>query len=762
MSSTNQVSGLSSGFDWRSMVDQLIAIEHKPADSIEKQKTQYETQLSEWRSFNSDLLSLKTAAAALSKPDNFNVFSSSMTSDNANIDAEDLLSVSTNSYAAKGTYNITINNIATAQKIGSASFASGTNDLGAGYDGDIIINDKTITISETDGLDDIRNKINGADAGVTASLIRYSDTDYRLNLTSDDTGAEGINLANGGAADILELMGWTNSGVLNELVVGQDASFLLDGIEVTSEDNVIDDVLTGVTFKFTGEDAATTITLNIERDTSAIEEKIKTFVDAYNEVSSYIKEQQTYNEVEKSGGVLFGDGTLSSIKSDLTSLLVDPVWGVSSKFSIMGLAGISVDIEGQLSIDSVKLGEYLETNFSDIQKLFSVNGSSTSGSIEYLYSTNDTKAGNYAVNITQVGTKSSSSSTTAVSGTLGSDQTLTITSGDNTANISLTSDMTISDIVTAVNSELDTVYTEKMIGDTNVTSGATAVTSSTTWGTIDGSSLVDGNSISFSGTARDGSSVSGSYAITSTATETIQGLLTEIESAFNNDVTASIDVNGRLVLTDNDEGSSDLSFSLDAAGAAIFGTVLTTNTDGQEGRYAMTIGASNDGSDHLTLSSDSYGSGHSFTIDSTLWSGSPVTTTDGQDIAGTINGEAATGKGQTLTGDEDAANIAGLSINYTGSSTGNVGNIKFTTGVAERFDRALYNITDSIDGYVANKIDSLSDQIENKDELIDNIEARLDRKMEAMINRFVSMELALSRMQNQAQWLSGQIASLYG
>jgi len=111
MASTNQVSGLSSGFDWRSMVDQLIAIEHRPADLLEAQKTKYETQLSEWRSFNTELLSLKTAAESLSRPEGFNSFSSSMTSDNANIDAEDLLAVSTNSYAAKGSYTITINNI---------------------------------------------------------------------------------------------------------------------------------------------------------------------------------------------------------------------------------------------------------------------------------------------------------------------------------------------------------------------------------------------------------------------------------------------------------------------------------------------------------------------------------------------------------------------------------------------------------------------------------------------------------------------------
>ena len=763
--STAQISGLSSGFDWKTMIDQLMAVEAKPVDALQNQKTQYENQLSEWRSFNTQLLSLKTAADAISNPDDFNIFSSDMTSDNSNVAPEDLLAVSTDSNASIGTYNIVVNNIATAQKITSNSFTSGTNDLGTGFNGDIIINGKSITISENDGLDDIRNKINSANAGVTAGLIRYSDTDYRLNLTSNETGAEGISLENGSAADLVQLLGWKDSGgVVNEITQGKDASFSIDGIDATSKDNTIDDVLTGVTIKLTNEDPSTTITLNIKRDTSGIQDKIKTFVDAYNTVSSYIKEQQTYDTDKKTGGVLYGDGTLSSVKTDLTTMLVQPVWGVSSDFSIMGLAGINVDKEGQLSIDSEVLGNYLDTNFSDIQRLFSVNGSSDSGSIEYIYSSNDTKAGSYSVNITQAATRNSSTSNTAVTGTLGSDQTMTITEGDKTAAISLTSGMTISDILTAVNTEMNTVYTEKLVGDTPVTEGSVAATSATTWAAIDGANLVDGDTIGFSGTKRDGSSVSGSYTVNSTATNTIQGLLTEIDSAFDNEVSASIDDNGRIVITDNEAGSSDLSFALDYSGttnhADIFGTVLATNTDGQEGRDAMGITASNDGSDHLKLSNNNYGSAYSFTVDSSLWSGSPVTVSNGKDIAGTINGEVAKGSGQTLTGDKNAANIAGLVIKYTGTTVGNVGNIKYTVGIGELFDRALYNITDPYDGYVAFKMNSLSDQMSAKDDDIAQINARLDKQKETMTNRFVQMEMALNKIQTQSNWLSSQLSSL--
>ena len=1011
--STNLISGLSSGFDWRTMIDQLIAIDSKPVELVEAQKTKYEEQLAEWQSFNSTLLSLKSSAQALSDPDDFYVYTSSMTSDSSTVDAEDLLSVSTSSSASPGSYSIQVSNIASAQKLSSSAFSSFSEALGSDYSGDIIINGRVISITENDGLDDIRNRINNANSGsnptgVTASIISYSSNDYRLILTSNDTGADGISLQNGSSSDILELFGWkddsssvknsitggaksdtftsstqdmktllglstTQSGTIQvagqnvaidlsadslediktkidaltgvsaslktktengiteytlqidgtqtfvddqniletmgiltkgvsdvqgttsansmtssgdiitsgsllsdidgyyswtsgdsisitgtdhsgnsisdsftitssstvqdlmdaletafeangdnvsvhvtsqgtievedleagtsslavtlgssitdgdldwgtfsaldivrkrEIVAGQDASLTVDGIEVTSSDNSINDVLEGVTLNLKDSDSGTTVTLNIERDLSAVADKIDSFVSAYNEVASYIHEQQTYDtEEETTGGVLFGDGTLSSVKSDLSSILVEPIWGVSSEFSILGLAGINLDNEGKLSIDKEELKGFFETNFYDIQQLFSANGSSDSGTLEYLSRTRDTEAGQYAVNITQAATKNNSASDTAVSGTLGSDEILTITDGDNTATISLTGSMTISDIINAVNTELDTVYTETLVGDTAVTASSSPVTSLTKWDTIDGGNLVNGDVIHFTGTTRRGAEISGSYEIDDISTDTIQGLLTEIESRFG-DVSPSIDSEGHLVLMDDYEGTSDLSLTFDYSQTTnqvdIFGTVLTTNTGGYEGRYAMGITASNDGTDHLDLSNDTYGSNYSFTIeedtDTGLWTGSmttPVTVDNGLDVAGTINGESATGSGQNLTGNDGEENIDGLVIKYTGTTTGAVGNITFTVGVAELFDRILFNITDSYEGYVGFKQDSLSDRINNLEEDIERMNARLDQKMESMINRFVAMELALSKIQSMSAWLSSQLEAAY-
>ena len=126
--------------------------------------------------------------------------------------------------------------------------------------------------------------------------------------------------------------------------------------------------------------------------------------------------------------------------------------------------------------------------------------------------------------------------------------------------------------------------------------------------------------------------------------------------------------------------------------------MTTANTGGRQGRYAMDITASVDGGNHLVLNSNSYGSGTSFTIHqekNLLWTGGDQTVNNGLDVAGTINGEKATGTGQLLRGSDGEANVAGLVVKYTGTATGDIGKIKLTLGVAELFDRALFNITDS-------------------------------------------------------------------
>jgi len=105
--------------------------------------------------------------------------------------------------------------------------------------------------------------------------------------------------------------------VSQTIVPGANASFTIDGGEITSESNTVSDAISGVTFNLLKADPDTEVTVRIDRDVNAIKNLIANFVTAYNDVASYISSQTTYDATaQKTGGVLFADGTLFSIKTN--------------------------------------------------------------------------------------------------------------------------------------------------------------------------------------------------------------------------------------------------------------------------------------------------------------------------------------------------------------------------------------------------------------------------------------------------------------
>jgi len=109
--------------------------------------------------------------------------------------------------------------------------------------------------------------------------------------------------------------------------------------------------------------------------------------------------------------------------------------------------------------------------------------------------------------------------------------------------------------------------------------------------------------------------------------------------------------------------------------------------------------------------------------------------------------------------DRDSGDAKGLMIRYSGTATGNVGTFTLTYGIAELMDRALYHVTDSVDGTISNKTETIQDQIENIDESIQRLEDRIEQKLARLEQQFIAMETALSTLQSQSSWLSSQLDS---
>lgn len=94
------------------------------------------------------------------------------------------------------------------------------------------------------------------------------------------------------------------------------------------------------------------------------------------------------------------------------------------------------------------------------------------------------------------------------------------------------------------------------------TAGGLPITPATVWNTITDANVQNGTTFTITGKNKAGAAVADSYTIANAATGTVQDLLTAIQTAFGATVTATIDASGKITVTDNAAGDSQLEMTV--------------------------------------------------------------------------------------------------------------------------------------------------------------------------------------------------------
>ena len=195
-------SGLASGIQWRDLVDQLSKVDQtRELDPITKQITDSRAQSSAWSSYQATADRLQAAAVALRDGTALSGFLASASASPTTNRA--LLSATTSAGATAGTYQVEVLDLARAEKLSGAAFASQT--AAGGVSGDLAVNGRKVSILASDSLSGIRDKINAVNSGsfasgVTATVLGTASGSSRLVLSSDTPGARGIELVDSAAA----------------------------------------------------------------------------------------------------------------------------------------------------------------------------------------------------------------------------------------------------------------------------------------------------------------------------------------------------------------------------------------------------------------------------------------------------------------------------------------------------------------------------------------------------------------------------------
>ena len=357
-------SGLASGLDSSSIIDQLVALERAPAQTLEARKGDLNSHKSIVSGLVSRFKSLSEVADGLLEPTEIRAASASSSN-------EEQIGVSVSGSALPGTYSIRVNQLASGETSSSSAF--GTADAGVVGTGDVTITVGTeapITINYTasDSLYDIAARINDSEANVSASVL-FDGSQYRLMVSSNETGADSaISFSETGSALGLALPG-------SELVSAQNAEIEMNTITIQRSTNTFSDVLDGVTLNVLKEsqvsDPDTVVT--IARDIDGQRAKIQGFVDAFNSVVDSLNAQLTYNGVDRGTDTLFGDGTLQGLQRRLSATVTNTYTHNSGTISL-GELGIRLDATGKLSIDSTVFDAAVNGDPEALENLFAGDG----------------------------------------------------------------------------------------------------------------------------------------------------------------------------------------------------------------------------------------------------------------------------------------------------------------------------------------------------------------------------------------------------
>ncbi|MEL7649263.1 MAG: flagellar filament capping protein FliD [Sedimentibacter sp.] len=265
------------------------------------------------------------------------------------------------------------------------------------------INDKLFEFEKSASLNDIIKTINNdADAKVTVSYLSTTDT---FSITADETGSHigikveevnGGNLAGAlfGDASSQNItdgkdteMTYTLNGVKTS-VVRSTANFSIDGINIELNKKV-----EGLT------ESDAEITFDITNNTDEVVERIKEFINDYNEIIELLnsktkekpdrdyqpltpdqQEEMSESEIEDwttqaKKGILYGDSNMNGVLRKLRQAMTGKTSVSSLTLSDIGISSASMDTSGKLVINEDKLKAKLLESPDEISSLFSATAS---------------------------------------------------------------------------------------------------------------------------------------------------------------------------------------------------------------------------------------------------------------------------------------------------------------------------------------------------------------------------------------------------
>ncbi len=350
-------SGIGSGNDWGSLIDQLVALERLPIAKLQSDTSNANKQLGVVGELVSRLGSLSSRASAMSTTTGLWGLAAT-SSDPAQV------KVTASGSSGTGSYAVRVEELARGESRKSAAFtgsspgAAGSLSIAVGGGASV-----EVAFGAGDSLADIAARITDKVPGVTATAL-HDGTSYRLLIASQTTGATAGALTIGETGASLGL----NAGDA-VTQAARDAKVSVNGVTATSSTNRFTGVLPGVTF-----DVATTtpaggsdVTITVGKDNAGLKQKVKDLAASYNSVSTLLSSQLAYTGARRGGDTLFGDLATQQLQQKMGAA-VARAYPDDNGASLRAI-GVTLNRDGTLAIDEGKLDAAIAADPAKVEKL---------------------------------------------------------------------------------------------------------------------------------------------------------------------------------------------------------------------------------------------------------------------------------------------------------------------------------------------------------------------------------------------------------
>lgn len=376
-----------SGLNTTEIIDALVDAERAPAESqITKKREQRNIEISGLGQVKQGFEALN---AGLTPATGLTGLVASSTSTDFDIEIEDM------SKASAFSHNVIVDSVAAGQTLvfdghsgETASVGTGSLTLSFGKwesDGSFTANsdrsDVTVNIDSSSGtLAGLRDAINAADADVTASILKTSDSTYALVLKSREGANHAMKITaseDAGAAGLADFAyGAVDSNV--QTIAASDASLRLDGTTITRDTNSISDLLDGMkmTLKST---SSTTGLVSARYDTATATAAMQLVVDGLNGMNEMLNTMSKRGVGGEEDGPLAGDPLVRSLQRQLRGYTTTSLTGFQDDPIYLADFGVKTARDGTISLDQEVFRRTFEANPDSFAAITNSRITSSSG-----------------------------------------------------------------------------------------------------------------------------------------------------------------------------------------------------------------------------------------------------------------------------------------------------------------------------------------------------------------------------------------------